>query len=160
MGIMDTDRDGQISADEWQGQQETFDRFDANNDGYLTLNEIQGSTLGGRGRARNRQARLESMDTNRDGQITPEEFQGPVPTFGVLDANGDGVLAAEELTAGPSGGGRAGRFQAMDANDDGQLSLDEWAGAQQMFRRLDADGDGLLTPDEIPSGRGGRGQQP
>src|SRR5262245_24431540 len=35
-GRMDTDNDGRISADEWKGPREMFDRIDSNHDGYLT----------------------------------------------------------------------------------------------------------------------------
>ncbi len=165
---MDADQDSQISRDEWQGEPETFDRFDANNDGYLTRGEFQGGAFGGRGRGRDPQALFESMDINSDRQITPEEFRGPAPMFALLDANGDGVLAAEELSLGSRrarggraggrvGGGPAAGFQNMDADGDGQVSLDEWAGTEQTFRRLDGNGDGLLTPNEIPANRG---QQP
>ena len=168
MGIMDTDQDGQISADEWQGEPETFDRFDANDDGYLTRNEIQRGSFSGRGRGRNPQALFESMDTNSDERISPEEFRGPAPMFALLDANGDGVLASEELTTargfrgarGLGGGGPAARFENLDADGDGQISSDEWAGPDQTFRMLDADGDGLLSSDEMLAGRGARGQQP
>ena len=168
MGVMDTDEDGQISAEEWQGDGEAFDRFDTNDDGYLTREEIQGGAFGGRGRGGNPQARFESMDTNSDGRISPEEFPGPDPMFELLDENGDGVLAEEELRAGaglarggrPLRGARGGdpgaRFQSIDANGDGQVSSDEWTGPEAMFRMLDANGDGSLTSDEMRSGRGQR----
>ena len=113
MGVMDADNDGQISVAEWQGEQDAFDRFDADGDGFLMMEEIQGGMFGGRGRGGNAGSRLQAMDADGNGQITAEEFRGPAEMFGVLDANGDGVLSGEELTLGPGAGrgvrGRGGR---------------------------------------------------
>ncbi|MBX9582607.1 MAG: EF-hand domain-containing protein, partial [Gemmataceae bacterium] len=39
-------------------------------------------------------------------------------------------------------------FTKMDRNGDGDISRREFLGPLSLFRRLDADGDGLITPDE------------
>ena len=36
----------------------------------------------------------------------------------------------------------------MDVNGDGDVSRREWLGTEEDFRRIDADGDGLIGPDE------------
>ena len=49
---------------------------------------------------------------------------------------------------------------ALDANKDGKISAEEIKGAADALKKLDKNGDGELTPDELrPSGRpgGGRG---
>ena len=40
-------------------------------------------------------------------------------------------------------------FQKMDRNRDGDVSLLEFLGSRETFRKLDKDGDGLLSPDEV-----------
>jgi len=49
------------------------------------------------------------------------------------------------------------RFRRMDRNGDGVLTEDE-VGRPEFFRRLDADGDGRITPQEIRALRGRRQQ--
>ncbi len=57
------------------------------------------------------------------------------------------------------------RFDALDANHDGQLTLEEFMAAphhrgnpEEMFKAMDVNGHGYLTKDEFCSGRGkGRG---
>jgi hypothetical protein len=53
------------------------------------------------------------------------------------------------------------RFDAMDANKDGQVSKDEFLAAphqrvnpEQMFSSMDVKGRGYLTKDELCSGKG------
>jgi hypothetical protein len=36
----------------------------------------------------------------------------------------------------------------MDRNGDGFVSRREWLGPEELFHKLDADGDGLLSPQE------------
>jgi len=39
---------------------------------------------------------------------------------------------------------------AMDKNGDGKISRDEWKGTSEVFNRLDANHDGVITSDERP----------
>jgi hypothetical protein len=43
-------------------------------------------------------------------------------------------------------------FRKMDRNQDGDLSRREWLGTEEEFRRLDADGDGLISAEEAQRG--------
>ena len=36
----------------------------------------------------------------------------------------------------------------MDRNGDGYVSRREWLGPEELFHKLDADGDGLISPEE------------
>jgi hypothetical protein len=40
------------------------------------------------------------------------------------------------------------RLKAMDADDDGKISRDEWKGAPALFERIDRDKDGFITGEE------------
>lgn len=78
--------------------------------------------------------------------------------FARLDGNDDGVVTAVELEAADTAGERGGRrFARADRDDDGNVTRAESiASVTAMFARLDANGDGTVTPDERPQ-RGGRG---
>ena len=78
-------------------------------------------------------------------------------SFQELDANGDGQITKEEMTAH-----RDKRFTDADANGDGQLNLEEMQAAAQkqasdrvakMFEKHDANQDGVLSSDELPKPR-------
>lgn len=53
--------------------------------------------------------------------------------------------------AAEAGGDRTARFVEKDTNGDGGLDVDEIGFAQEMFDKLDTDGDGLLTDAELLS---------
>lgn len=75
-----------------------------------------------------------------------------------LDANQDGSITGNELAvlANPTVAAMGGsRLRAMivqsDANRDSRINAEELAaGAQRMFNRMDANGDGRLSDDELP----------
>jgi Ca2+-binding EF-hand superfamily protein len=87
---MDTDRDGRISSAEWQGPVAAFDRLDANDDGFITREELN------QVRPRNRNRNARAVDTNKDGKISREEWRRPAAAFDRLDANKDGFITSDE----------------------------------------------------------------
>lgn len=110
------------------GPEAMFERFDADGDGRVTQGEVDAFRAG----------MFAQMDGDGDGQLTPEEaltfasarMQARIEQrFGVLDADGSGTVSATEFAAGRSG---------------------------MMFDRLDTNGDGVITRDEVPQ----RGQGP
>lgn len=71
------------------------------------------------------------------------------------------ATAAQAQAQDPSAGGRpavestGSYLQRMDADTDGRISLEEyqaWMGYG--FAQMDRDGNGVLTPEELPGGRG------
>lgn len=75
--------------------------------------------------------------------------------FSELDTNGDGNLSFDEFMALPTP-----RLDRMDTNGDGNVTAVEVQ--EQMFLRLDQDGDQLLSEDELRPprrDRDGRGRR-
>jgi Ca2+-binding EF-hand superfamily protein len=83
---------------------------------------------------------------------------GPKFDFSAMDADKDGKVTKAEIEAF-----RAARFAQADANKDGSLSPEEMAAAHdsmmaqrkadreaKMFKRMDKDGNGLISQDEMP----------
>ena len=78
---------------------------------------------------------------------------GPAMIFERFDTDADGKITREEANATIDG-----KLQAFDADGNGSLSIDEFQGlwtehTREMmvrgFQRLDRDGDGEVTRDEI-----------
>lgn len=176
---MDKDGDGKVSREEWMGPQNLFRYLDKDKDGFITKAELEGAR-------KERQARKEGkkgggplarMDKNGDGKISKEEFlAGHMERFKALDKDGDGRLNRRELQAlrrnqkgRPGQGNRQGRpgkggerpgrqamkqvgeiFNRLDKNGDGVLSKDELPErAQAHFAKVDKNGDGKITKEEF-----------
>ncbi|MDJ0920533.1 MAG: EF-hand domain-containing protein [Henriciella sp.] len=98
-------------------------------------------------------------------QNDPGRPDGPAsPRLEAFDTNGDGAISMAEIEAG-----RDARFAEADTNSDGGISYEEFVAQseqrraerqirrqEQMFARLDANADGLVTPDEMEARGKGR----
>jgi|AGTN01.3.fsa_nt_gi hypothetical protein len=99
MTLMDTDRDGAVSREEFvKGHvraDDYFARLDANKDGAVSREEFLAEPPGPK-----RSERFKQLDTNGDGRITREEVDARrTARFDMLDSNRDGKLTADEIEA-------------------------------------------------------------
>lgn len=138
----DTDKDGSVSYADLKAvapkmPQERFSTWDKNSDGNLTRNELP-KPGGGDGRGRG--PRPEGGG-GPDGPGGPGEMRGP---------------------GGPGGQGRGDMLRRSDTNKDKKVTLDEFKAflaleAENQFKRMDTDGDGVITQTDKPQRGPGRG---
>jgi Ca2+-binding EF-hand superfamily protein len=119
-----------------------FELLDANGDGRLSVREL-----------RTAWARLAPWDHDGDGRLAETE----VPRQFVVSVDVGQVslpfrFAVANRAARRGQGQQAPKgplwFRKMDRNTDGDVSFREWLGTEEEFRRIDADGDGLISPEE------------
>jgi EF hand len=103
---------------------------------------------------------LKEGEGTADSGISAEKHAGTAAKrFEMMDADHDGRISAAEINA--SHGAESivwanhpestqDKIRSLDTNRDGTLTIAEYsAGSQKMFRVLDADGNGVLTPNEM-----------
>jgi len=97
------------------------------------------------------QARWNALDRNHDGYLSRAEVAGTPALSGrfeQLDLNRDARLSQQELRTSAEN-----HLHAADVNQDGAIDREEaQAGLPQVarfFDRLDTDGDGRLTVEEV-----------
>ena len=104
------------------------------------------------------------VDADKDGNVTQEEFDSfRASRVTGIDANSDGLISVEELTAHnlkmmeAVAADRATKLiERQDVNGDGMLSVEEMLAPplpQDLFTRLDADGDGTVTTAEFDAAK-------
>jgi Ca2+-binding EF-hand superfamily protein len=117
------------------------------------------------------QQQLAALDTDKNGYIEkselPDDSEQALANFDMADADGDGKLYAEEIAAlaekqaparrrlrATTAGQGDALFAALDASNDGRLSLREMRHAAERLRAMDLDGDGTLSSHELPASIG------
>lgn len=109
----------------------------AADDQGMTLEQMQAKTA----------ERFQRMDADKDGRVTRDERKA---AWGDMRKGHDG-MGRDGMGPGGYGPGRMGghMMKEIDTNSDGMISRDEFmTGADRMFSRLDADGDGQITEAE------------
>jgi Ca2+-binding EF-hand superfamily protein len=108
MNILDPNRDGNLSAPEVRQAVQTsvqslFLMADKNGDGQIDVNEVNATIAEGSRVAI--QTAFNAADTDRNGAVSQAEFDKAIINpahvlFGILDANRDNQLSADELRSG------------------------------------------------------------
>jgi Ca2+-binding EF-hand superfamily protein len=154
---LDSDGDGTVTVAELEaGFLARWTATDSNQDGKVTVDEFEAQSA-----ARERE-RFAKQDTNSNGLLERSEVSRmPDEVFTKLDTDGSGTLTQAELAAGrPDHGGKGPGFGGHglrgDTDNDGAVSKAEaTAEAAKIAARMDADGDGKITQEELASGHGG-----
>lgn len=156
----DQDKDGFVSAEEYPGDADVFERFDRNRDGKLEWKELlrladeEIDDLRKRMKSPGKYEFLALFDLNYDRQVTLAEYDGPARAFRKYDENSDGVVDFYEIypERRPEAMERQGPepedlnvLSTLDANGDGRVGRDEWKGSPAAWKRLDRNGDGWIT---------------
>ena len=150
MADFDKNKDGKVSKEEFQGPDELFTRMDKNSDGFIDESEApKGRPEHGKpGHGRDFMA---DFDKNKDGKVSKGEFQGPADAFAHMDKNNDGFIDESEIPKKRPFGKR--NFIAdFDQDKDGKVSKEEFQGPDDLFTRLDKNGDGFIDEAEAPQG--------
>jgi len=124
---MDTDGSDTITLDEWLVKttakaERQFDRIDSDDDNLISLEEFQ------------------AIGPDHDNEVDRDAVRACV-----AEATGEDV---------PERPDRDTAFDEFDTNDDGFIDLDEFLavkteGATHRFNTIDADGDGAITMQEL-----------
>ncbi len=105
--MMDTDKDGKISAAEHAaGAKAMFEKMDSNKDGKVTADEMAAAHLamtGNKAKKGDMSAaeKIKMVDSDGDGVLTAAEHaKASEEMFAKMDTNKDGFLSKEEMAAG------------------------------------------------------------
>ncbi|HEX5137357.1 MAG TPA: hypothetical protein VFY93_10310 [Planctomycetota bacterium] len=163
----DADKDGKIQRKEMPGMgDEQWQRYDRTRDDALNRREAT-RYVEEQLEIAKRNPRpdnfMDLFDMNRDKRVTRKEYDGPGRFFRQYDTNRDEVVTEGELAAppmvdmrsqdvmdvdGPTALPKQGLLERYDANKDDRITPDELK-AENIFRRLDRNGDGILTGREV-----------
>jgi hypothetical protein len=99
---LDTDKDGELSAEEIEAAAEALAKLDANEDGKITRDEVK-------------------PPAPPEDQLAPK-MKRPPPIVAALDGDQDGKLSAKEIRNADKS------LASLDRNDDDELTGDEMFG--------------------------------
>ena len=151
---LDANDNGYVSLDEWPLEEAKFRLVDRNKDGRLSPAELLTPNVL---RRDSRERRFRELDGNRDGRLNRSELQLGGEGLESRDRNRDGYVSLSEYDSGfqdvwkPSATlPNRRRFRRLDRNVDNRLSRIEFGASRVVFDRLDRNRDGVLSPSEWP----------
>jgi len=172
----DANGDGAVSQAEFEAAAlDHWNKADANHDGKVTTDEMKAMFAAKHDEDAHAAEAFAKMDSNGDGKIERSEVaKMPDPMFKKLDTDKDGAISPAEFDKHPDAHAKGlakheHDFKQLpgDGNNDGAVTKDEaQAEAQKMFKKLDTNGDGKLSKEELmamhkmaggPGGPGGAG---
>jgi Ca2+-binding EF-hand superfamily protein len=157
---LDQNQDSKLSQEEI-GERERLLQADADQDGFVTREELQNLLARRRDQAEpqlNAEQLFARLDQNKDEKITKEELNERSQWLLSADANEDGEITLAEAKAGLERMRERSRFRfdpeqtftRLDENQDGKLQKDELRGPFAAgLTDLDADNDGEITKQEF-----------
>lgn len=156
----DTDGDGLVSAEEFATvdprQFSAGMRMQGDRGGWQRRAAGDGRRGPDREAVRQRMEQRRAAIEKRLAEHEKRRQEARTRDFETADADGDGQLSPDEYGDMPATL-RATRqremFARLDENGDGQLTPEEFPSVVDRLRTLDADGDGLVTRDEMRTGR-------
>jgi Ca2+-binding EF-hand superfamily protein len=140
----DDDRDGKLTAAEFELGKSYHSALDLDRDGYLTRDEAK-QALAIRGKITN----WKTMDADGDGYVTVREWTGTPEEFDAHDIDGDRVLSRYDRDLAREKSRAKARLTAYDQDKDGRVSAKEWPADEATFRQRDRNRDGLLDVEEL-----------
>lgn len=128
-----------------------------------SADDMASFATGGYAKSLRTSAMMHMMDANKDGMVSKDEWTAfQEKTFSALDADKSGALDEKEFmaagskpvtfaTAGYARGLRTGEmFKKLDANGDGKVSHDEFLSYQQkIFEMMDTGKKGMVGPTDF-----------
>ncbi len=161
----DANGDGVLSKDEARQARDSFLAQHPMMRIFMEKNQAAAATPGSP--AANAQQAFEALvDVNHDGNLQASEVRQAVQTgvtalFATADTNRDGLLSPTEVNAaliGVANAAAQAAFAAADMDRNGQISQAEFdkaivEPANAIFRAMDANNDGQISPQEAQQAR-------
>lgn len=142
----DTNKDGQVTPEEFKGGKMLFTAYDADRNGVLTLEEVRAAKKTDSG------PNFRELDTDKDGFVTRREWQGTQEEFDAVDLDHDGVWSKLDRAMEKRRTQARGELARLDTDKDDVISTEEWAAGHRddaSFRLRDLNLDGSLDLEEL-----------